>query len=68
MMVGVIPERALLDPIERHQFTMLQLEPRSRTQPYFVFPAKIEGAIEEHYTVVQTSANGLLLEPRRALQ
>ena len=68
MMAGVIPERALLDPIERHQFTMLQLEPRSRTQPYFVFPAKIEGAIEEHYTVVQTSTNGLLLEPRRALQ
>jgi hypothetical protein len=64
---GIIPEQALLGPIERHQLTMLQIEPRSRTPPYFVFPERIESAIEEHYTVVQTSPHGLLLEPRRAV-
>jgi hypothetical protein len=46
---------------------MLQIEPRSRTPAYFVFPERIESAIDEHYTVVQTSPDGLLLEPRRAV-
>jgi hypothetical protein len=63
---GIISERALLNPIERHQLTMLQIEARSRTPPYFVFPERIESAIDEHYTVVQTSVHGLLLEPRHA--
>ena len=58
----------MLGLIERDQLTMLQFEPRTRTPPYFVFPERIERAIEEHYTVVQTSAHGLLLEPRRAVR
>jgi hypothetical protein len=61
---GVIPERALLDPIERRRFTLLQIELRSHTPAYFVFPTVIERAIEENYTVVLTSSGRALLEPR----
>ena len=65
---GIISERALLDPIEQRRLTSLQIELRSQTQPFFVFPLVIERAIEENYTVVQASSSRAVLEPRKKIQ
>ena len=62
---GIISERALLDPIEQRRLRLLQIEVRSQTQPFFVFPVVIERAIEENYTVVQSLSNRAVLQPRK---
>jgi hypothetical protein len=62
---GIISERALLDPIQQHRLTLLQIELRSETQPFFVFPVVIERAIQENYTLVHSSSGRAVLEPRK---
>ncbi len=64
---GIISERALLDPIEQRRITLLQIELRSQTQPFFVFPVAIERAIQENYSVVRASSSRAILEPRKEI-
>ncbi len=64
LMAGAIRESALLGPIERRRFTLLQVDSYPQTPAFSVFTAVIEHAVEENYTVVRTSPGRAVLEPR----